>query len=92
LADSDPVYKLIGPVLMKVDLNESRENVDKRLQFIEGEITKLDNQIAEKQGAQTTLGEEVTPSLPRHPLLHPSLSLSFSPSLSVCVSLAVSLP
>jgi peptidoglycan hydrolase CwlO-like protein len=44
---------------MKVDLNESQENVNKRLQFIEGEITKLDNQIAEKQGAQTTLGEEV---------------------------------
>jgi prefoldin beta subunit len=59
LGENDPVYKLIGPILMKVDLNESQENVNKRLQFIEGEITKLDNQIAEKQGAQTTLGEEV---------------------------------
>lgn len=44
---------------MKVDLEESKENVGKRLQFIEGEITKIDQQIAEKQGSQTTLGEEV---------------------------------
>lgn len=44
---------------MKVDLDESKENVNKRLQFIENELTKIDNQIADKQGLQTTLGEEV---------------------------------
>lgn len=45
---------------MKVELEESKENVGKRLQFIEGEITKIDQQIAEKQGAQTSIGEEVS--------------------------------
>mmetsp|Transcript_17326 Transcript_17326/g.18067 ORF Transcript_17326/g.18067 Transcript_17326/m.18067 type:complete len:128 (+) Transcript_17326:19-402(+) len=59
LTEDEQVYKLVGPVLMKVDLEESKENVGKRLQFIEGEITKIDQQIAEKQGSQTTLGEEI---------------------------------
>jgi prefoldin beta subunit len=58
-SDEDSVYKLVGPVLMKVDLEESKENVNKRLQFIEAEITKLDNQIAEKQGTQTSIAGEV---------------------------------
>ena len=45
---------------MKVDLEESRGNVAKRLEFIEAEIKKLDDQIADKQSKQTVIGEEVT--------------------------------
>eukprot|EP00602_Paraphysomonas_sp_CaronLab_P007434 CAMPEP_0185018550 /NCGR_PEP_ID=MMETSP1103-20130426/1236_1 /TAXON_ID=36769 /ORGANISM="Paraphysomonas bandaiensis, Strain Caron Lab Isolate" /LENGTH=126 /DNA_ID=CAMNT_0027548393 /DNA_START=18 /DNA_END=398 /DNA_ORIENTATION=+ len=60
LNEETPVFKLVGPVLMKVSAEESKENVGKRLQFIEAEITKLDNQIAEKQGLQTTVGEEIS--------------------------------
>lgn len=58
--DGERVYKLVGPILMRVSLEESKENVEKRLQFIENEIKKIDNQIAEKQGNQTTLAEEVS--------------------------------
>ena len=59
LTEEEVVYKLVGPILMKVELEESKENVNKRLEFIEGEITKIDQQIGEKQGKQTTIGEEV---------------------------------
>ena len=59
LSEEDNVFKLVGPALMKVDLGEAVSNVAKRLEFIEGEITKLDNQIAEKQGEQTKVGDEV---------------------------------
>jgi prefoldin beta subunit len=59
LADGDPVYKLVGPVLMAVDLDEAKENVSKRVEFIETEIKKLDAAIAVKQGDQATLGEEI---------------------------------
>jgi chaperonin cofactor prefoldin len=36
---SDPViYKQVGPVLIKNDLDEARDTVDKRLEFISGEM------------------------------------------------------
>ena len=36
-ADST-VYKMVGPVLVKQDLEESRQNVQKRIDFIKGEM------------------------------------------------------
>jgi prefoldin beta subunit len=59
LSEEDSVFKLVGPALTKVDLGEAIGNVAKRLEFIESEITKLDNQIAVKQGEQTKVGDEV---------------------------------
>ncbi len=44
---------------MCVDLEESKANVSKRLEFIEGEIKKIEVQIGSKQGDQTTIGEEI---------------------------------
>ena len=44
---------------MTVDLEESKANVAKRLEFIETEIKKLDSAIANKQGDMTTLGDEI---------------------------------
>ena len=38
LDDNAPVFKLIGPVLMRQDLDEAKQNVDKRLEFIKGEM------------------------------------------------------
>lgn len=45
MAEEDKVYKLVGPVLMSVELEESKSNVSKRLEFIEAEIKKLDSAI-----------------------------------------------
>jgi prefoldin beta subunit len=38
IEDSDVVYKLIGPVLVKQDADEARLTVDKRLEFINKEM------------------------------------------------------
>mgnify|MGYP000110727377 CR=1 FL=1 len=59
LSESEAVYKLVGPVLMKVELEDAKENVTKRVEFIETEIKKIDAQIAAKQASQTDLGEEI---------------------------------
>ena len=60
LEGEDPaVYKLVGPVLMTVSLEDAKENVGKRVEFIEDEIKKIDKQIADKQGEQATLGTEI---------------------------------
>jgi prefoldin beta subunit len=38
LEDSANVYKLVGPVLLKQDLDEAKSNVEKRLQYIGDEM------------------------------------------------------
>ncbi|KAM4695878.1 WD repeat-containing protein 46 [Rhinophrynus dorsalis] len=42
LDDSNMVYKLIGPVLVKQDLEEAKSTVNKRLQYINGEIKRYE--------------------------------------------------
>jgi len=53
------VFKLIGPVLVAVELEGAKENVAKRLEFIESEIQRLDAAIESKQAVQKTLGDEI---------------------------------
>ena len=36
------VYKLVGPLLVKVDADEAKSNVEKRLEFIQGDIAKIE--------------------------------------------------
>ncbi|KAI0917806.1 hypothetical protein AcV5_003955 [Taiwanofungus camphoratus] len=38
LTEANTVYKLIGPVLVKQDQAEAKSNVEKRLEFIRGEM------------------------------------------------------
>ncbi|EEB11741.1 predicted protein [Pediculus humanus corporis] len=45
LEEDGEVFKLIGPVLMKQDLEEAKQNVAKRIEYISGEM--LDNMIAD---------------------------------------------
>ncbi|KAJ3109465.1 hypothetical protein HDU96_007229 [Phlyctochytrium bullatum] len=45
LKEETPVYKLIGPVLVKQDLVEAKVNVDKRLQYIRSEMWVLDKAV-----------------------------------------------
>lgn len=60
LLDADSkVFKLVGPVLMTVELEESKGNVSKRLEFIEAELKKIDSGIAAKQGEMATLGDTI---------------------------------
>ena len=43
--DAAGVYKLIGPALIKQDPVEAKSNVQKRLDYISGELSKLDAQL-----------------------------------------------
>lgn len=38
LEDEANVFKMVGPVLVKQDLTEARMTVDKRLEYINGEM------------------------------------------------------
>ena len=42
MSDDASVYKLVGPVLAKQDVAESRTNVEKRIEFITKEIERMD--------------------------------------------------
>ena len=39
------VFKMIGPVLLKQDLVEAKSNVGKRIEYIKGEVSRVDGQI-----------------------------------------------
>ena len=39
---SSNVYKLTGPVLVKQDLSEAKGNVAKRIEFIQGELKRIE--------------------------------------------------
>ncbi|KAB5589149.1 Prefoldin subunit 6 [Ceratobasidium theobromae] len=47
LKSHNVVYKMIGPVLVKQDREEAKGNVDKRLEYIKGEISRVDDHIAD---------------------------------------------
>lgn len=44
--DNEEVYKMIGKVLIKQDLTEAKQNVAKRIEYIKGEIKRIDNTSA----------------------------------------------
>ncbi|KAM9325506.1 prefoldin subunit 6 [Gastrophryne carolinensis] len=49
LDDSNSVFKLIGPVLVKQDLEEAKSTVDKRLQYINGEIKRYETMLKDME-------------------------------------------
>ncbi|XP_074872756.1 prefoldin subunit 6 [Carettochelys insculpta] len=46
---TNTVYKLIGPVLVKQDMDEAKATVSKRLDYISGEIKRYELQIQESE-------------------------------------------
>ncbi|MCP9257764.1 putative prefoldin subunit 6 [Dirofilaria immitis] len=47
LEDNATVYKLIGPVLVKQNLIEAKQNVEKRIDYITAEIKRLEETMAD---------------------------------------------
>ncbi|CAH2001809.1 unnamed protein product [Acanthoscelides obtectus] len=45
MPEDGKVYKSVGPVLIKTDLLEAKQNVVKRMDYISNEIKRLDSQI-----------------------------------------------
>lgn len=54
LSEESKVYKLVGPILAKQDLEECKSNVTKRIEFIDKEIARLATLETEFQGKVTT--------------------------------------
>ena len=52
LEDEAQVFKLIGPVLVKQELVEVKNNVSKRIEFIKNDISRLGDNIAAKEKQQ----------------------------------------
>ncbi|KAK2591546.1 Prefoldin subunit 6 [Conoideocrella luteorostrata] len=50
LGEDETIYKLMGPVLLKQDKVEAESTVKGRLDFISGEVARLEGQIKETQG------------------------------------------
>lgn len=59
LRDESQVYKLTGGVLLPVEQEEAKGNVEKRLQFIKNEITRCEENIKEKQTQLERLRNEL---------------------------------
>ncbi|XP_035525748.1 prefoldin subunit 6 [Morone saxatilis] len=49
LDSTNTVYKLIGPVLVKQDLDEAKATVTKRLEYINGEIQRYEALLKEME-------------------------------------------
>lgn len=60
LKEHTQVYKLTGNVLLPVEQLEARSNVEKRLEFIQAEIERCENNIKGKQVEQEKLRVELT--------------------------------
>mmetsp|Transcript_11094 Transcript_11094/g.34023 ORF Transcript_11094/g.34023 Transcript_11094/m.34023 type:complete len:129 (-) Transcript_11094:47-433(-) len=52
LSDDSTIYKLVGPVLIKQDLVEANSNVGKRIEYINGELKRIDDQVKGLEGKQ----------------------------------------
>lgn len=62
------VYKLIGPTLIKQDPVEAKSNVNKRLDFIKGELSRLDARLTDHQRKASKRQQQVTCKVAPHPM------------------------
>lgn len=54
LSEDANVYKQIGPVLVKQDLAEANANVRKRIEYISGELKRLDGTLQDLEDKQNS--------------------------------------
>ncbi|CAF4821041.1 probable prefoldin subunit 6 [Pieris rapae] len=59
LKKDSEVYKLIGPVLVKQELEDARQNVAKRMEYISKEIKRTDVHISALENKQEAIQENV---------------------------------
>lgn len=58
LEDDATLYKLVGPVMIKQDLDDAKSNVENRLKYFNSELERLDKtqkDLEEKQEKQRTV-------------------------------------
>ena len=59
LEEDGVVFKLVGPVLVKQDRSGAQENVEKRLEYIDGEITRADKVVVELETKMENIKTEI---------------------------------
>ncbi|CAL8077005.1 unnamed protein product [Calicophoron daubneyi] len=59
LNDANTIYKLVGPVLLKQDLSEAKETVNKRIAYITGELKRQDETIKDLEKKQEGCREQI---------------------------------
>ena len=59
LNNDDDVYKMVGPVLLKQDLDEAKSTVNKRLEFIASERSKAEVTLATKESTANEIAVAV---------------------------------
>merc|ERR1712151_190007 len=47
--EEDTIYKLVGPILVKTELDEAKMNLEKRVGFIKDEIKKSEKKLNENE-------------------------------------------
>nr|CCA18279.1 conserved hypothetical protein [Albugo laibachii Nc14]CCA18447.1 conserved hypothetical protein [Albugo laibachii Nc14] len=57
--DETKVYKMVGPVLLKQDLEEAKTNVNKRIEFIKHELYKVTKKIEDKENEAIEVRKEI---------------------------------
>lgn len=53
------IFKQVGPVLIKNELSEAKDTVEKRLEFITGEIKKVEVFIQTKETESQELAQKI---------------------------------
>jgi prefoldin beta subunit len=53
------IYKQVGPILLKNDLSDAKDTIEKRLEFISGEIKKIESLISKKEERYGELGKAI---------------------------------
>lgn len=66
LADDEPVYKMVGPVLALQDVDEARSLVDRRIGMITTEIAKAEDRVKELSAKEETVKETVIALQQKH--------------------------
>ncbi|BGP30958.1 Prefoldin subunit 6 [Rhodotorula toruloides] len=59
LTPKNNVFKLVGPILMKQEPDEAKQNVDKRLEWIGGEIKRVETNLKDLETKLETRKVEI---------------------------------
>ena len=59
LEEDAKVFKLIGPALIRQDNADAKQNVNKRIDYISGELKRQDDTLADLDKKQDALREEL---------------------------------
>ena len=59
LDEDAKVFKLIGPALVKQETTDAKQNVDKRIDYISGELKRHDETMADLDKKQDEMRSEV---------------------------------